>query len=212
MQSRRQAFLARIILIPMRIAMIWMRQNLLSSWFNAILTVICLVVVALLIRGVGHWIFFVAQWEVVRANLRLLLVGRYPVDQLWRLWLVLGLLTSVKAFSWGALQGWKRNMAGLAGGVGVGLIGLAAIAQAGWISVGWLVGITLGAIGAGMLGNGLRRQPFWPALQAWLPLFWLMTFLAMLWLIGGGWGLVAVGTTFWNGLLLTLWVAVLSIV
>ena len=34
----------------------------------------------------ARWAFVTVDWEIVRANLRLFMVGRYPSDQLWRPW------------------------------------------------------------------------------------------------------------------------------
>ena len=34
----------------------------------------------------ARWVFVTADWEIVRVNLRLFMVGRFPADQLWRLW------------------------------------------------------------------------------------------------------------------------------
>jgi general L-amino acid transport system permease protein len=46
----------------------------------------------------------------------------------------------------------------------------------------------------------------------WLSLIWLLSFPVILWLIGGGFGLRPVSSTLWNGLLLTLLMAVISII
>jgi general L-amino acid transport system permease protein len=49
-------------------------------------------------------------------------------------------------------------------------------------------------------------------IRSWLSLAWLLSFPIFLWLIGGGLGLKTVETSLWNGLLLTLLMAVVSIV
>lgn len=70
----------------------WLRKNLFDGWFNSLLTLVCL---WLLIQGVirfAGWIFTQAQWTVVTSNLRLFFVGRYPQDQVWRLWIVLAIV------------------------------------------------------------------------------------------------------------------------
>jgi len=46
----------------------------------------------------------------------------------------------------------------------------------------------------------------------WLPLIWALSFPVVMWLIGGGFGLNPVGSDLWNGLLLTLIMAIVSIV
>lgn len=70
----------------------WLRKNLFDGWFNSLLTLVCL---WLLIQGLirlGHWLITQAQWTVVTSNLRLFFVGRYPQDQVWRLWIVLAIV------------------------------------------------------------------------------------------------------------------------
>lgn len=49
-------------------------------------------------------------------------------------------------------------------------------------------------------------------LKKWMPVAWLSAFPVSLWLIGGGFGLVPVGTELWTGLLLTLLMAAISII
>jgi general L-amino acid transport system permease protein len=190
----------------------WLRQNLLSTWYNVLLTIICVWVVVQVVSGLGHWAIAQAQWQVVTDNLRLILVGRYPVEQLWRLWLVLGLVIGVKTFTWGALQSWRSKHLLRVVKVGAGVVLVAAITQGVGTTVGWLAMISAIALGGGALGALCRRQGFWPSVQRWLPLLWLVSFLGILWLISGGFGLTPVSTSFWNGLLLTVLVATLSIV
>ncbi len=190
----------------------WLRQNLLSTWYNVLLTLVCVWILVQVIGGFGHWALAKAQWQVVTENLRLILVGRYPVEQLWRLWIAFGLLIGVKTFTWGALQSWQRKHLLRVVKVGVGVVLAAVIARGDGTTLGWLAAIAAIALGSGALGALCRRQSFWPSVQRWLPLLWLVSFLAMLWLISGGFGLTPVSTSFWNGLLLTVLVATLSIV
>jgi general L-amino acid transport system permease protein len=194
------------------IAWIWARQNLFSTWYNVLLTLISLGAVVFTLKGLGTWILTQAQWDVVAVNLRLMIVGRYPVEQLWRLWLVLLLLVAILTFSWGTLEGWGRRASITVVCAAVGLIGAIALSHQELSSLGWLTGVAGVAVGAGGLGALIQRQPWGKSLRAWLPLLWLSTFFVALWLIGGGLGLTTVSTTFWNGFLLTLLVAVVSIV
>lgn len=190
----------------------WLRQNLLSTWYNILLTIFCLWVIVWVGGGLTHWAIALAQWQVVTDNLRLILVGRYPVEQLWRLWLVLGLLVGVKTFSWGTLQSWQRKHLLRVALVGVGAILLALVFQADGTTLIWVGAIALVALGSSSLATWCRQQALWPRFQPWLPLGWLVSAGLILWLISGGAGLTPVSTTFWNGLLLTVLVATLSIV
>jgi general L-amino acid transport system permease protein len=195
-----------------KIAWIWVRQNLLNTWYNVLLTLISLGIIVATLKGLGTWIFTQAQWEVVVVNLRLMIVGRYPVEQLWRLWLVMLLLVAVPTFSWGIIQDWGRRASVMVACAGVGLMGAMTLGLQGFSPTAWLALITGVGVGAGWLGVLIQQQSWGKSLKTWLPLLWFVTFFTLLWLIGGGLGLTAVSTTFWNGFLLTLLVAMVSIV
>lgn len=64
----------------------WVRQNLLSSPSNIALTAVFAVVVGWVGFALVRWVLVTADWAIVRVNLRLFMVGRFPSDQLWRLW------------------------------------------------------------------------------------------------------------------------------
>jgi general L-amino acid transport system permease protein len=195
-----------------KIAWIWVRQNLLNTWYNVLLTLISLGIIVATLKGLGTWIFTQAQWEVVVVNLRLMIVGRYPVEQLWRLWLGMLLLVAVPTFSWGIIQDWGRRASVMVACAGVGLMGAMTLGLQGFSPTAWLALITGVGVGAGWLGVLIQQQSWGKSLKTWLPLLWFVTFFTLLWLIGGGLGLTAVSTTFWNGFLLTLLVAMVSIV
>ncbi len=65
----------------------WLRKNLFSTWYNTLLTLVALGIIYLLARGVLGFLAG-AEWNVIAANLRLFMVGRYPLDQIWRVELV----------------------------------------------------------------------------------------------------------------------------
>jgi len=63
----------------------WVRKNLLSTWYNILLTGISLSIIVMASRALFGWIFTVARWEVVWTNLSVLLIGRYPREEAWRI-------------------------------------------------------------------------------------------------------------------------------
>ena len=71
---------------------LWLRENLFSSWWSTVLTVLALPVLAYLAYRAVRFVFVTGEWEVVRANLRLFMVGQFPADQVWRLWVAAGVL------------------------------------------------------------------------------------------------------------------------
>jgi general L-amino acid transport system permease protein len=64
----------------------WVRANLASTPLNSVLTIVIGLAAAWIVYRLARWVFVTADWEIVRVNLRLFIVGRYPEDQLWRLW------------------------------------------------------------------------------------------------------------------------------
>jgi general L-amino acid transport system permease protein len=98
----------------------------------------------------------------VTENLDLFLFGRYPQALMWRIWLILAIITTLSLFSWGL---------------------------------------------------NLGRFPDCPAfLQRWWGLIWLLTLPLIAWLLLGGLFLTPVALDDLSGLILTLLVAIASII
>ena len=170
-----------------------------------------------LIGGAGftllHWALLKARWAVIQANSTLFAVGRYPLEQQWRLWLLTSLLTTAAGLTWGLLRAspradrqgvlWPRNDR-LAAAV---LLLLAA-----WLP--WALGLTLPLQARWWALTGLLLLARWLAgrfadrlgsrFRKLVPLLWPGLYLLGPWLIGGGLGLASVTPTDWGGLLLTL--------
>ena len=64
----------------------WARENLWSTPLNAVLTVVVGLVALVAAFRLARWVFVTADWTIVRVNLKLFMVGFFPPDQLWRLW------------------------------------------------------------------------------------------------------------------------------
>ncbi len=143
------------------LAIAWLRKNLFSNWYNTLLTLVCAWFLIQFGTGIWRWVTTQAQWAVVTTNLRLFFVGRYPVQQVWRLWLVLG--------------------------IGIALIGL------------WIFKLTVKSV--------RLKERLTLLIYCLLP----VSYGLILWLIGGGGGLIKVGSNLWGGLMLTLLIAVTSI-
>jgi general L-amino acid transport system permease protein len=78
----------------------WLRQNLFNTWYNGILTLILGGFILQVVVAGLTWIATKAKWAVIGENLPLLLVGRYPPEQSWRLWLVLLLAIGLPVSIW----------------------------------------------------------------------------------------------------------------
>ena len=84
----------------------WLRENLFSSWYNALLTVVAAWLVVTAVRRAGRYVLTAARWDVIPANLALFAAGTYPAQHRWRLWLVALLLAA-----WAALSSWLWSRA-----------------------------------------------------------------------------------------------------
>jgi len=61
----------------------WLRRNLFRSFWDSILTVLFAVLAIYVIVNLLRFIFITGRWEIIQVNLKLLLVGRFPEDQMW---------------------------------------------------------------------------------------------------------------------------------
>ncbi len=69
-------------------ALSWLKENLFNGWFNTLLTLVTAWLLFAVTRGVLTWAFTEARWSVVPNIMRLLMVGSFHPQQVWRLWTV----------------------------------------------------------------------------------------------------------------------------
>ena len=197
-----------------------LQKELFGSRLDGLISIALLA--ALLAAGLGffRWALFQAQWVVLSANSTLFAVGRYPVDQQWRLWLLTSLLALATGLSWGLLRAfpgsgavqplWPRNdrwaaaiLAALALWRPMALQLTLAI-QLRWWGIAALLLFARWASG--------RYGPAIPhACRRLIPLLWPLLYLVGMVLISGGLGLVQVPPSEWGGLLLTVLMATFAI-
>lgn len=184
----------------------WLKENLFNTWYNALFTLLAAVFLYVVVKGLLTWAFTEANWGVIPANLQIFLVGAYPKEEIWRVWVViytLGLLLGLSAGIWGGLALRLALVIGSIGG-GVGIV-IAFFPAALSNRFGLLVGAVLLAAS---LFLGRDRQ----GLRPWVLGGWLLSFpWTMIWLHGFV-GLPTVFTSNWGGLLLTLILAAVGIV
>jgi general L-amino acid transport system permease protein len=192
-------------------AIAWVRKNLFSSWFNTLLTVILTLLLGRTLIGFLTWATTTAKWQVIPANLPLFFVGRYPPAQHWRIWLIVALIAVLSGLSWGILarnvnQLFSRNILMGAGGVAAIAV-LTPIPIPLRILLLAIVACVLASAWAGRMAG--RRTP---KLGQWLSLAWGLSFFVVWWLIAGGLGLPGVQTNDWGGLMLTMFMSIVSII
>lgn len=185
----------------------WLHKNLFSTWYNALLTIVMLALTALLVRGLLEWAFTQARWEVISANLRLFMVGQYPVTALWRIWACVALLAFLIGMSWGI---WGRMQRGGAVAFGALPFILAIITS----DEPSRVALVITGI-AGIVGYGLSWR--WGAVVQRVSIIgWILYFPILFVLVSGldaaDGVLPPVPTNLWGGLLLTLLLTVVGIV
>jgi len=188
----------------------WLQTNLFNTWYNTLITIGISSLLLSMLTGFISWAFTTAKWAVIPANLPLYFVGRFPPDQYWRLWIMLGIIAILSGITWGFLARNSRNLFSNNILIGIGLIGVLAVITPTPIVFRLLLIVMLLLLVAGAWG-GKTIGNTQPKLGKWLPFSWFLLLLICVWFIGGGLGLKVVETNLWGGLMLTLLMSIISI-
>jgi general L-amino acid transport system permease protein len=186
----------------------WLRQNLFSGWVSSLVTGVMGGLLLVLAINLGGWALTEARWDVVSRNLRLFLVGQYPADQLWRIWLALAILSVLTGISAGifgrtsralaiAMSALQALFAALILTSALGLVAAAALfANAAAVWIGFALGVR-------------RVVP-----RRLLVFAWIASLPASFLLLSGiaGTPVPSVPSNVWGGLLLTILIAAVGIV
>ena len=184
----------------------WLRKNLFGSWYDALFTVLGGLVIYWAVKGLLTWALTVAEWEVISANMRLIMIGQYPLEQAWRLWVALAFLMFLAGNS---LAIWARKSY-LASMILLCLPALFAYLSSGGEPRKWL--LVLAA--SGLIGWGIgRARP--EVLKRSVIVGWVISLPIFILLTRGftteeGF-MPIVGTNLWGGLLLTFLLTVVGI-
>jgi general L-amino acid transport system permease protein len=186
----------------------WLRANLFSGWFSSLMTILVGAAVLWVTVQLGQWALTEARWEVISNNLRLFLIGRYPGDESWRIWLAMAMLSLLSGLSAGLFGQAARVMAITLSAIQLMLallmlpspIGLMAVAAYTANAVGVWVALAVA------LRVSIPRRP--------LIIAWLLSLPISFYLLAGfeGTPLATVSTNVWGGLLLTVLLAAVGIV
>jgi general L-amino acid transport system permease protein len=186
----------------------WLRRNLFSGVISSIVTIVMLGLIVWLVFTVGQWAIAEARWSVVTANLRLFLIGQYPVDFAWRLWLSLAIVSVLSGVSAAVFGQTTRSLAIAVSALQLMLVLLLIVSPLGpLITLGLLANAV--AVWVAFVAGRVLRPP-----SRWLTIAWLLTIPISYALIHG------IGTGFlpdivpgrWGGLLLTVMLALVGII
>ena len=138
----------------------WARENLFSSFFNSILTLLTTGLVLVLIRGGLSFVLSPdRKWGSVTQNLRLYMVFAYPEEVMVRVWVSLGLIVALASLS---IAAWNNGRRVSASAVSrpiavIGVFILLGSLLAPGIDVGLRLAGVAGAIIVLLMVMGLRR-------------------------------------------------------
>ena len=96
---------------PRPTARAWARENLFNNRHNAVLTVLIGAGVLVLAAYGARFLFVTGQWEPVRTNLTLLMMGTFPREEQWRILVQVYLLCAAAGLVWGGLTASARDHA-----------------------------------------------------------------------------------------------------
>lgn len=177
----------------------WLRKNLFSTWYNIMLTLLAAWFLYLIITPAIEWATTEARWGVIEANLTLFMVGQYPRDQIWRVWLLIFILAGLIGLSWGVWKNAARGFAFIALGAGLAFIAISLFYQ--WdVWTQWLIAVGILLVFY-FLGLYLPQGALIAALS------WFLYFPLIFLIIAGSnyiSALPVVNSNLWGGLLLTL--------
>jgi general L-amino acid transport system permease protein len=184
----------------------WIRENLFSSWFNTALTIAAGLVVGSFAFLVLRWAVTAADWGVVKANLRVYMIGRFPLEEAWRIWASLYLVSLLGGVSWGAFG---RPLEWTRARIAIRAVGLALLlAVFVYLLEGlriWLLVLAVPALfSIGLVfGRAGGRRLRLPIVLGWA--FSFVAVLLVLQLFGG------VPPRLWGGFVLNILVAVVAV-
>jgi general L-amino acid transport system permease protein len=196
----------------------WVRDNLFSTPFNSLLTLVFAPLLALVTYRFLRFMAVTARWDIVEVNLTLYMVGGFPRDQLWRLWMA-GTILAVSFGLLGGVIGATAREAAIAAGRPTKVRTQDRIARLGppimllLVLLGFARTITPFALTAAVVGLGgvtsvlARRIP--PSRRGLAPLLVVVGIVASLFSISAFGG---VPRSAWGGLLITTYYTIGALV
>lgn len=184
----------------------WVKENLFSTPFNSLLTIVFGGLALALAFQIVQFVFFTGQWSVFQQNLRSYMVGRWPEGEFWRVWAAVYGLSLLAGLSTGVMRltpTFTRRKV-IVGGL-VGAFALFVLIYA----VGTVFVYALTAAVLVTLAVGIAVGRSWGStLTKPLTVAWILAFPAMMVLFRGFGG---VPPRLWGGFVLNITVAFVGI-
>jgi general L-amino acid transport system permease protein len=188
----------------------WMRKNLFSTWYNALLTIISLYVVIRVLIGLVNWLLN-ANWDPVTTSPILYAVGQYPQEELWRIGLSLWIVSFLFGLSWAVWGNLIRNVA-ITMAVGFLIIGIILPFDLANVTRTVLRLFIFSNIALLLIGYGIGQTPVGKV--KWVLAGWILSLPIIVVLLRGlssVENLPVIETTLWGGLMVNLLLAAIGI-
>ena len=82
----------------------WVRRNLFPSVPSGVLTVLAAAFVVWVVVRLARFVFVEADWSVLQQALRVYMVGRFPLEEIWRVWVSVYTVALLAGLSRGVRQ------------------------------------------------------------------------------------------------------------
>lgn len=179
------------------------KKNLFDEWKNTFLTLVTGLFSILVIYQVVNFVLS-NSWDVVYIHLRLLMIGQYPLEEIWRIWFALYYASLMIGTTWGLWKGAAKAV-----GLTFGSVYLV-FAVIPWTTVNTSLNLAacISLIAAGYFaGKHIQK------LKLTVIILWALYIPLTVGLIMGFGGLIdPVLSRYWGGWLLTVILASISIV
>jgi general L-amino acid transport system permease protein len=90
----------------------WSRHNLFAKPFDVLLSLTVIPGVLWLIWQIAGWALTVAQWDIIPQSLRVLMIGIFPVEQVWRTWVAAMIIAALLGAGLGCVFAFRGRHAG----------------------------------------------------------------------------------------------------
>jgi len=87
----------------------WARRTLFRNPSDAAITIITILVCGWVGLSLAIWAVGAAQWDIISDNLKVFMVGIYPAEDLWRVWMFLSAMAILASFAGGRLFGFRLS-------------------------------------------------------------------------------------------------------